>query len=70
MRWLGDDEYAAEQRRIIDAELTESRKGPYSGPFNTVDEMIAHMKVELKREPQLRNLAALSHRTHPFATPR
>ena len=44
-----DDEYTPAQRRIIDAQLAEARKGPYHGPFNTADEMIAHMKGELKK---------------------
>ena len=44
-----DDEYTPEQRRIIDARLAEARKGPYYGPFDTVDEMVAHMKGELKK---------------------
>ena len=44
-----DDEYTPEQRRIIDAQLDEAEKGPFHGPFNTADEMIAHMKSELKK---------------------
>jgi bifunctional DNA-binding transcriptional regulator/antitoxin component of YhaV-PrlF toxin-antitoxin module len=44
-----DDEYTPEQRRIIDAQLDEAEKGPFYGPFNTADEMIAHMKGELKK---------------------
>jgi AbrB family looped-hinge helix DNA binding protein len=44
-----DDEYTPEQRRTIDAGIAEARKGPYYGPFNTADEMIAHMKAELKK---------------------
>jgi bifunctional DNA-binding transcriptional regulator/antitoxin component of YhaV-PrlF toxin-antitoxin module len=43
------DEYTPEQRRIIDAQLDEAEKGPFHGPFNTADEMIAHMKSELKK---------------------
>ena len=46
---VADDEYTPEQRRIIDAQLDEAEKGPFHGPFNTADEMIAHMKGELKR---------------------
>ena len=48
-----DDEYTPEQRRIIDARLAKSeedlKKGRTYGPFNTADEMIAHMKGELKK---------------------
>src|SRR2546425_4518139 len=47
-----DDEYTPAQRRIIDARLAESeedfKKGRSFGPFNTADEMIAHMKGQLK----------------------
>jgi AbrB family looped-hinge helix DNA binding protein len=51
-----DDEYTPAQRRIIDAQLAEARKGPYYGPFNTADEMIAHMKGELKKRAAARLL--------------
>jgi len=48
-----DDEYTPEQRRVVDAQLTEGlediRKGRTAGPFNTADEMIAHMKAALKK---------------------
>jgi bifunctional DNA-binding transcriptional regulator/antitoxin component of YhaV-PrlF toxin-antitoxin module len=44
-----DDEYTPAQRRVIDAQLDEAEKGPFHGPFNTADEMIAHMKGELKK---------------------
>ena len=44
-----DDEYTPEQRRIIDAQLDDAEKGPFYGPFNSADEMIAHMKGELKK---------------------
>jgi bifunctional DNA-binding transcriptional regulator/antitoxin component of YhaV-PrlF toxin-antitoxin module len=44
-----DDEYTPEQRRIIDAQLDEAAEGPFHGPFDTADEMIAHIKGELKR---------------------
>ena len=50
---LADDEYTPEQRRIIDARLAESeddfRKGRSFGPFNTADELIAHMRGQFKR---------------------
>jgi AbrB family looped-hinge helix DNA binding protein len=47
-----DDEYTPAQRRIIDARLDESeeqlKKGLGYGPFDTAEEMIAHMKGQLK----------------------
>ena len=47
-----DDEYTPAQRRIIDARLDESeedmKNGRCYGPFNTAEEMIAHMKGQLK----------------------
>jgi len=43
------DEYTPAQRRAIDAKLKAARKGPYYGPFDTADEMIAHMKGELRK---------------------
>ena len=39
-----DDEYTPEQRRAIDARLREAEKGPYYGPFDTIDEMIADLR--------------------------
>lgn len=44
-----DDEYTPAQRRVIDARLAEARKGPYYGPFDTAEEMIASMKNQLKK---------------------
>ena len=46
-----ETEYTAEQRRRIDAELDEAEKGRFHGPFETADEMIAHIKGELKARP-------------------
>jgi bifunctional DNA-binding transcriptional regulator/antitoxin component of YhaV-PrlF toxin-antitoxin module len=43
------DEYTPAQRRVIDARLAEARKGPSLGPFDTAEEMIAHMKSELRK---------------------
>ena len=49
-----DDEYSPEQRRIIDARLAvglaDLKAGRTSGPFDTADEMIAHMKRGLKKK--------------------
>jgi AbrB family looped-hinge helix DNA binding protein len=48
-----DDEYTPAQRRIIDARLDESeeqlKNGLGYGPFDTAEEMIAHMKGQLKQ---------------------
>jgi len=44
-----DDEYTAGQRRAIDAQLSEADEGPFHGPFGSANEMIAHVKGELKR---------------------
>ena len=49
-----DDEYTPTQRRAIDAQLAEAAKGPYHGPFDTADEMIAHIKGELKKRRALK----------------
>ena len=53
-----DDEYTPEQRRIIDARLAEGladiKAGRTFGPFNSADEMIAHMKKRLKKRPAAR----------------
>ena len=34
-----DDEYTPAQRRIIDARLAAASKGPYYGPFDTIEEL-------------------------------
>jgi bifunctional DNA-binding transcriptional regulator/antitoxin component of YhaV-PrlF toxin-antitoxin module len=44
-----DDEYTPAQRRIIDARLDEAEKGPFYGPFSTVNEMVAHLKGQVTR---------------------
>lgn len=48
-----NDEYTPEQRRFIDARLAEGladiKAGRTYGPFDTADEMIAHMKARLKK---------------------
>lgn len=44
-----DNEYTPAQRRIVDARLDEAEKGPFYGPFNTMDDMIAHLKAEVKK---------------------
>jgi bifunctional DNA-binding transcriptional regulator/antitoxin component of YhaV-PrlF toxin-antitoxin module len=49
-----DDEYTPEQRRALDAELAAAEKGPFNGPFNTMDEMIEHLKGQLKQRRRIR----------------
>jgi hypothetical protein len=48
-----DDEYTPEQRRIVDARLAEGlagiKAGRTFGPFDSADQMIAHMKGQLKK---------------------
>ena len=48
-----DDEYTPEQRKIIDARLAEGladiKAGRTYGPFDTADEMVAHMKTSIKK---------------------
>jgi bifunctional DNA-binding transcriptional regulator/antitoxin component of YhaV-PrlF toxin-antitoxin module len=40
-----DNEYTPAQQRIIDPQLDQAEKGPFYGPFNTADDMIAHLKA-------------------------
>ena len=46
-----DDEYTPDQRRVIDARLAEGladiKAGRTFGPFNSADEMIAHMEARV-----------------------
>jgi bifunctional DNA-binding transcriptional regulator/antitoxin component of YhaV-PrlF toxin-antitoxin module len=53
-----EDEYTPEQRRTIDARLAEGladiKAGRTYGPFNTADEMIAHMKAQIKKRAPTR----------------
>ena len=49
-----DDEYIPAQRLIIDARLAEGladiKAGRTFGPFDSTDEMIAHMKADKKEQ--------------------
>jgi AbrB family looped-hinge helix DNA binding protein len=51
-----DDEYTPAQRKVIDAKLAKAEKGPFHGPFDTADEMIAHMKGQLKKRAATKKL--------------
>lgn len=53
-----DSEYTPAQRRFVDARLDESeedlKKGRIFGPFHTAEDMIAHMKGQLKQRAAAR----------------
>jgi bifunctional DNA-binding transcriptional regulator/antitoxin component of YhaV-PrlF toxin-antitoxin module len=49
-----NEEYTPAQRRVIDTRLDEAEKGPFYGPFNTMDDMIAHLKAEVKRRKSVK----------------
>ena len=51
-----DQEYTPEQRRAIDAQLDKAAKGPFHGPCESADEMIAHIKVQLKKRAAAKKL--------------
>ena len=44
-----EDEYTPAQRRIIDAQLAEARKGPYYGPFETAAAAVQFLRKEIRR---------------------
>ncbi len=50
---LTDDDYTAEQRRVINQRLkkalAEVNQGRTAGPFNTAEDMIASLKRELAK---------------------
>lgn len=50
------EDYTAGQRRIVDAHLDKAERGPFRGPFRTTDEMIAHMKSELRKRAAAKKL--------------
>ena len=56
-----DDEYTPEQRRTIDARLAEGladiKAGRTFGPFDTADEMNAHMKRGLRKNASRRKVS-------------
>ena len=53
-----DEEYTPAQRRAIDARLAAARKGPYYGPFGSLDEMLASMKRKRSRASRTERGAA------------
>jgi antitoxin component of MazEF toxin-antitoxin module len=54
-----DDEYTPAQRMAIDAELAEAVKGPFHGPFDTMDEMIGHLQGQLKKRRTVKKVKPL-----------
>ncbi|MGA2268508.1 MAG: hypothetical protein ABSH44_08580 [Bryobacteraceae bacterium] len=50
---MTEDEYTPDQRRVVDARLAEGladiKAGRTFGPFNTADEMIAHMEARVTK---------------------
>jgi len=52
---VAGDEYSPAQRRIIDARLTEARKGPYHGPFQTAEEAIRFIRKEIRNRKVMKS---------------
>ena len=48
-RKIIDDEYTPEQRRIIDARLALASKGPFYGPFDTIEDLERSLRKTGKR---------------------
>ena len=44
-----DDEDTPAQRRTVDAQLAEARKGPYHGPFDTADAALKFLNQEIRK---------------------
>jgi antitoxin component of MazEF toxin-antitoxin module len=44
-----DDEYTADQRRVVDSRLAEARKGPWHGPFDTAEEAVSFIEAEVRK---------------------
>jgi AbrB family looped-hinge helix DNA binding protein len=51
-----DGDYTPAQRMVVDARLAGARKGPYFGPFETAEEMIASMKGQLKKRAAIKKI--------------
>jgi bifunctional DNA-binding transcriptional regulator/antitoxin component of YhaV-PrlF toxin-antitoxin module len=49
-----DDEYTPARRRIINARLDEAEEGPFYGPFNTMDDMIAHLRAVVRKRKSIK----------------
>jgi bifunctional DNA-binding transcriptional regulator/antitoxin component of YhaV-PrlF toxin-antitoxin module len=57
-----DDEYTPAQRRVIDARLRKARKGPYYGPFDSVDEILASLLEGEETEGRKKQAPNVKHR--------
>ena len=44
-----DGDYTPAQRRVIDARLAAARKGPYYGPFDTIEELEGSLRQTAKK---------------------
>lgn len=44
-----EDEYTPAQRRQINAEIAEARKGPYYGPFDTAGAALKFLRQEIRK---------------------
>jgi len=44
-----DDKYTCAQRRVIDAQLAEARKGPFYGPFETATAAMKFLNAEIRK---------------------
>jgi AbrB family looped-hinge helix DNA binding protein len=44
-----DGEYTTAQRRAIDLQLEEAKKGPYHGPFETADDAVKFLRQEIRK---------------------
>jgi len=49
-----DDEYTAEQRAFIDAQLDAGEKTQIHGPFDSADSLVAYLKTEIKKRAVLK----------------
>ena len=43
-----DEEYTPAQRRKIDTQLAEAKKGPYYGPFDSADDAVRFLSKEFR----------------------
>lgn len=48
------DEYTQEQRKAINVQLAEARKGPYYGPFVTADQAIKFLRKEIRQRKAIK----------------
>lgn len=51
------EEHTPAERRKIDARLAKARRGPYHGPFDTVEEALSFLKQEIAKRKKRRKTA-------------